>query len=72
VILAVHELASEAKQVAAVSSRKNLERVHLMHADMIMAAPVFAGEVLAMVLTEEKIDGEWPLNRVLDVKPSGG
>jgi len=71
VILAMHELASEAKKVAAVSSRKNLERVRRVHPDMIMAAPVFASEVLAMALTEEKIDGEWLLNRVLDVKPMG-
>ncbi|HUC17550.1 MAG TPA: voltage-gated potassium channel protein [Acetobacteraceae bacterium] len=67
VILAMHELASEAKKVAAVSSRKNLERVRRVRPDMIMAAPVFAGEVLAMALTEEKIDGQWLLNRVLDV-----
>jgi voltage-gated potassium channel len=71
VILAAHELGSEAKKVAAVSSRKNVERVRRVHPDMIMAAPVFAGEVLAMALTEEKIDGEWLLSRVLDVKPTG-
>lgn len=72
VILAAHELGSEAKKVAAVSSRKNLERVRRVHPDMIMAAPVFGGEVLAMALTEEKIDGEWLLSRVLDVNPAGG
>ncbi len=71
VILAAHELQTEAKKVAAVSSRKNLDRVRRVHPDMIMAAPVFAGEVLAMALTEEKIDGAWLLNRVLDVKTSG-
>jgi voltage-gated potassium channel len=69
VILAAHELHSEVKKVAAVSSRKNIDRVRRVHPDMIMAAPVFAGEVLAMALTEEKIDGEWLLSRVLDVKP---
>jgi voltage-gated potassium channel len=72
VILAAHELHSEAKKVAAVSSRKNIDRVRRVHPDMIMAAPVFAGEVLAMALTEEKIDGEWLLSRVLDAKPAGG
>ncbi len=72
VILAAHELASDAKKVAAVSSRKNIERVRRVHPDMIMAAPVFGGEVLAMALTEEKIDGEWLLSRVLDVKPAAG
>lgn len=71
VILAVRELGSEAKKVAAVSTRKNLERVRRVHPDMILAAPVFGGEVLAMALTEEKIDGDWLLNRFLDVRPEG-
>jgi voltage-gated potassium channel len=36
-----------------------------------MAAPVFGGRVLAMALTEQKIDGAWLLSRVLYVKRSG-
>jgi voltage-gated potassium channel len=70
VILATHELVTDAKKVAAVSSRKNLERVRRARPDMILAAPVFGSEALAMALTEEKIDGDWLLNRFLDVKPS--
>ncbi len=70
VILAMHELGTEARKVAAVSSRKNLERVRRVRPDMILAAPVFGSEALAMALTEEKIDGEWLLSRFLDVKPS--
>lgn len=72
VILAVRELGTDAKKVAAVSTRKNLERVRRVHPDMILAAPVFGGEVLAMALTEEKIDGDWLLNRFLDVRPEDG
>ncbi|HEX7391318.1 MAG TPA: voltage-gated potassium channel protein, partial [Acidiphilium sp.] len=72
VILAVHELGTEAKKVAAVSTRKNLERVRRVHPDMILAAPVFGGEVLAMALTEERIDGDWLLSRFLDVRPANG
>jgi voltage-gated potassium channel len=71
VVLAARELGSDAKKVAAVSSRKNLERVRRVHPDMILAAPVFGSEALIMALTEEKIDGDWLLNRFLDVKPSG-
>ena len=70
VILAVHELGTDAKKVAAVSARKNLERVRRVHPDMILAAPVFGSEALAMALTEEKIDGDWLLSRFLDVRPS--
>lgn len=71
VILAVRELGTDAKKVAAVSTRKNLERVRRVHPDMILAAPVFGSEVLAMALTEEKIDGDWLLSRFLDVRPAG-
>ena len=69
VILALRELSTDAKKVAAVSSRKNLERVRRVQPDMILAPNVFGGEVLAMALTEEKIDGASLLERFLDVKP---
>ncbi len=69
VILALRELNTDAKKIAAVSSRKNLERVRRVQPDMILAPNVFGGEVLAMALTEEKIDGETLLKRFLDVKP---
>ncbi|HET9147292.1 MAG TPA: voltage-gated potassium channel protein [Acetobacteraceae bacterium] len=70
VILALRELGTEAKKVAAVSSRKNLERVRRVYPDMILAPSVFGGEVLAMALTEERIDGDELLKRFLDVKPA--
>jgi voltage-gated potassium channel len=69
VILALRELRTDAKKIAAVSRRKNLERVRRVQPDMILAPNVFGGEVLAMALTEEKIDGETLLKRFLDVKP---
>ncbi len=69
VILALRELNTDAKKVAAVSSRKNLERVRRVQPDMILAPNVFGGEVLAMALAEEKIDGASLLEKFLDVKP---
>jgi voltage-gated potassium channel len=72
VVLAVRELRSEARTVAAVSSRKNLERVRWVHPDMVFAAPVFGSEALVMALTDEQIDRDWLLSRFLDVKPEGG
>jgi len=72
VILALREINTEAKKVAAVSSRKNLERVRRVQPDMILAPNVFGGEVLAMALTEEKIDGESLVARLLDVGTGTG
>ncbi|HQT87757.1 MAG TPA: NAD-binding protein, partial [Acidiphilium sp.] len=72
VILAARELGTEAKLVAAVSSRKNLERVRRVRPDMIFAAPVFGSEFLAMALTEQKIDGDWLISRMLDADQASG
>ena len=72
VILAARELATEAKLVAAVSSRKNLERVRRVRPDMIFAAPVFGSEFLAMALTEQKIDSDWLIGRMLDANQATG
>jgi voltage-gated potassium channel len=71
VILALKDLDSPAKKVAAVNARKNMERVRRVQPDMIMAPNVFGGEVLAMALTEEKIDGEKLMERYLDVRAAG-
>ena len=49
--------------------RRGRKRVRRVQPDMILAPNVFGGEVLAMALTEEKIDGEILLKRFLDVKP---
>jgi voltage-gated potassium channel len=72
VILALREINTEAKKVAAVSNRRNLERVRRVQPDMILAPNVFGGEVLAMALTEEKIDGESLVARLLDVGTGNG
>ena len=69
VILALKELRGDVKTVAAVSRRKNLERVRRVQPGMILAPSVLGGELLAMALTDQKIDGETLLHRFLDLKP---
>ncbi len=73
VILAARELNVDARKVAAVSSRKNLERMRRVQPDMVFAPNVFGGEILAMALTQEKIDGDALVARMLDAgaKPAG-
>ena len=72
VILALKDLDTPAKKIAAVNARKNMDRVRRVQPDMIMAPNVFGGEVLAMALTEEKIDGERLMERYLDVRATPG
>lgn len=69
IILALREMETEAKKVASVSSRKNLSRMRHVHPDMLLAPGVFAGEVLAMALTEEHIDGDALVKCLLNVNP---
>ncbi len=71
-ILAARELGTDARLVAAVNSRKNLERVRWVRPDMIFGAAVFGSEFLAMALTKEKIDGDWLLSRVLEMNQRPG
>lgn len=73
VILALKDIESSARKIAAVNAHKNMDRVRRVQPDMIMAPNVFGGEVLAMALTEEKIDGEKLMERYLDVRaPNSG
>ncbi|GAB0116052.1 voltage-gated potassium channel protein [Acidisoma sp. 7E03] len=71
VVLALKDLDSPARKIAAVNARKNMDRVRRVQPDMIMAPNVFGGEVLAMALTEEKIDGQMLMDRYLDVSSVG-
>jgi voltage-gated potassium channel len=71
VILALRDLHTDAKKIAAVNARKNMDRVRRVQPDMIMAPNVFGSEVLAMALTEERIDGQALMERYLDLKPTG-
>ncbi len=69
VILALRELTTDAKKVTQVNNRKNLERVRRVQPDMVLAPSIFGGEVLAMVLTEQKIDSASLMEKLLDTGP---
>lgn len=68
VILTLRDMDTEAKKVVAVNSRKNMERVRRTQPDMILAPNVFGGEVLAMALTDQKIDSNSLMDQLLDVR----
>lgn len=70
VVLAAREVSKEAKTVAAVSNARNLARVRRVHPDMVLAPQVLGGELLAMALTGEPIEGEQVLNTLFNSSPS--
>jgi voltage-gated potassium channel len=65
IVLAVKELDTKAKTVAAVNDTKNVGRVKRVHPDIIIAPQVLGGELLAMALSGESIDSAAMLERFL-------
>jgi voltage-gated potassium channel len=65
VVLAVKELGSPAKTVAAVNDSNNLGRVQRVQPDLIIAPQVLGGELLAMVLSGENPDSRTLIARLL-------
>lgn len=68
VILTLRDMDTEAKKVVAVNSRRNMERMRRTQPDMMLAPNVFGGEVLAMALTDQKIDSNSLMDQLLDVR----
>lgn len=71
IVLAVKELKSGAKTVAAVNDSKHMDRIRLVQPDIIIAPEVLGGELLAMVLSGEPITGDFVMERFLHVHKQG-
>jgi voltage-gated potassium channel len=69
IVLAVKELNGRAKTVATVNDSKHIERVKLVQPDMVIAPQVLGGELLAMVLSGERISGDFLLDQFFRVEP---
>lgn len=67
IVLAVRELKSAAKTVAAINDSKHMERIKLVQPDIIIAPEVLGGELLAMVLSGEPITADFVMQRFLHV-----
>ncbi|MGH8011442.1 MAG: NAD-binding protein, partial [Candidatus Binataceae bacterium] len=63
VVLAVKELKGRAKTVATINDAKHLERIKLVQPDIVIAPQVLGGELLAMVLSGEQINGDMLMER---------
>ncbi len=75
VILAVKELKTKARTVAAVNQAKHLNRIRRVHPDLIIAPQVLGGELLTSLLVGERIDVKVIMDRLLghsDTRPPSG
>lgn len=68
VILAMKELTEAVKTVALVNSGRNLASVKRVRPDMVIAPYVVGGELLAMALSGEHVDGDAMINQLLYAK----
>ena len=64
VVLAAKELEGKPMTVVGVSHSANLSRIRRVKPDMVISPQVLGGEILAMALRGEKIDGELFLKRL--------
>lgn len=69
VVLAARDTGSKAKTVVSVRSRANFTRIRTVNPDMILAPDLIGGELIAMALNDEKIDGETFFRKALFMDP---
>ena len=69
VVLAARDTGSKAKTVVSVRSRANFTRIRTVNPDMILAPDLIGGELIAMALNDEKIDGDTFFRKALFMDP---
>jgi voltage-gated potassium channel len=67
-VLAVRELGSGTRTVAAVNDARHLSRVKLVQPDVVIAPQVLGGELTAMLLSGEQVTPEFVMERVFQQK----
>lgn len=63
-VLAVRELGSGTRTVAAVNDARHLGRIKLVQPDVVIAPQVLGGELAAMLLSGEQVTPEFVMERV--------
>ncbi|HEX3661902.1 MAG TPA: NAD-binding protein, partial [Acidobacteriaceae bacterium] len=69
-VLAVRELGSGTRTVAAVNDARHLSRVKLVQPDVVIAPQVLGGELTAMLLSGEQVTPEFVMQRVFQQNTS--
>ncbi len=72
VILSARETGSVAKTVVSVRDRTKLARIRTVHPDMILSTDAIGGELLAMALTGEPVNGQEIIERIFPSRPGKG
>ncbi len=65
VVLAARDIGSKARTIVSVRSRSGFYRIRSVAPDMILSPEMIGGELIAMALNNEKIDGDAFIKKVL-------
>jgi voltage-gated potassium channel len=65
IVLAVKEIAHNVRTVAAVNDAHHMGRIKLVQPDVVIAPQVLGGELMAMMLSGEKVTSEFVMERVV-------
>lgn len=68
IVMAAKDIAGQVKTVASVKNSNNLQRVKRASPDLIVAPDILGGELLAMALSGESVDGNNILNNLFIAK----
>jgi len=68
VVLAVRELSGNVRTVAAVNNANHLARIRLVQPDVVIAPQILGGELAAMLMTGEKVDADFVMQRMFQRK----
>ncbi len=66
VVLSAKDMSSDVKTVLAVSDSKNLNKVKMVHPDIILSPQLFGSEILARVLNGEEINNDMLVSMLLN------
>lgn len=66
VVLSAKDLSKEVKTVLAVSDSKNLNKIKMVHPDIILSPQLFGSEILARILNGEEINNDMLVSMLLN------
>ncbi len=66
VVLSAKDMSNDVKTVLAVSDSKNLNKIKMVHPDIILSPQLFGSEILARVLNGEEINNDMLVSMLLN------
>lgn len=66
VVLSAKDMSKDVKTVLAVSDSKNLNKIKMVHPDIILSPQLFGSEILARILNGEEVNNDMLVSMLLN------